>query len=168
MRWSIVVALLVVACEGPAGPQGEQGDPGSDGAAGSTGPTGDAGPQGSGGTAPWLTQPGVAITVTSLAFSGANATVAFTLSDGSGAALDASGRLTEGTVATSFVLAQLAVGSDGSPGQYTAYTTELVTSGSGAMATQPQAESSGTLTAVDVSAGTYAYTFAAPLTNIDS
>lgn len=167
MRWTILV-VLAMACEGPAGPQGQQGDPGSDGSQGSGGATGDAGEPGSNGIGPWLTQPGVAIAVSNIAFAGSAATISFTVSDGSGAPLDLSGRLTDGKVAVSFVLAQLAVGSDGSPAQYTAYTTVQATSGSGATATQAQTESNGTLDTIDVSAGTYTYTLAAPLTEIQS
>lgn len=160
----LLLVLVLAACEGPAGPVGPPGDPGAPGATGDGGMTGAPGEAGVG---PWLTQPGVAITVTDLAFAQGNATVRFSLADGSGAPLDASGRLTDGSVAVSFVLAQLAVGSDGSPGQYTAYTTKQVTSDSGAMATQIEAESAGTLAAVDVTHGTYAYTFAAATTGLD-
>src|SRR5579863_1948034 len=159
--------VLLVACEGPAGPAGPQGDPGASGDAGSPGTPGSPGAPGEAGIGPWLTQPGVAITVSDLAFANGGATVSFSLGDGSGAPLDASGRLTDGTVAVSFVLAQLAENMDGSPAQYTAYTTKTVTSGSGAMATQVEAESSGTLTSVDVTKGTYTYAFAAPTTGID-
>ena len=171
MRWLPCVAVLVMACEGPPGPAGGPGPTGSDGGSGAMGATGDAGPQGSAGSSgigPWLTQPGVAIAVTDLAFAGTTATVSFALTDGRGAPLDASGRLTDGTVAASFVLAQLGERADGSPDQYTAYTTVQVTSGSGATATQAHDESSGTLAVVDVTAGTYTYTFAAPATGLDA
>lgn len=166
MRWSIL-SLLLVACEGPAGPPGPQGEPGSDGSQGSAGPTGDAGPQGSGGPGAWLTGPNVAVAVTDLAFAGSGATVSFTLTDGNGAALDASGLLTDGAISLGFVISQLAVQPDGSPGQYTAYTTQQVTAPSGATATQPTTESNGTLTVVDVAHGTYSYAFATPLTGLD-
>ena len=163
----LALVVLIAACEGPAGPAGPQGDPGAPGATGDAGAPGMPGAPGEAGTGPWLTQPGVAITVTDLAFANTSATVSFALADEHGAPLDASGRLTDGTVAVSFVLAQLAVNADGSPGQYTAYTTKQVTSGSGATATQVEAESAGTLAAVDVTQGTYTYTFAAPTTGLD-
>src|SRR5271154_2308958 len=102
---SLPLVVLLVACEGPAGPQGSQGDPGATGDAGTTGGSGAPGAPGEAGLGPWLTQPSVAITVTSLAFASSGATVSFSLADGSGAPLDASGRLTDGTVAVSFVLA---------------------------------------------------------------
>jgi OmcA/MtrC family decaheme c-type cytochrome len=160
----LACVLLVAACEGPAGPPGPQGDPGGPGATGDAGAPGAPGEAGSG---PWLTQPGVAITVTSLTFAGGHATVSFSLADETDAPLDASGRLTDGPVAVSFVLAQLGVNVDGSPAQYTAYTTKQVSSGSGATATQIEAESTGTLAAVDVTKGTYTYQLAAPLTGFD-
>jgi OmcA/MtrC family decaheme c-type cytochrome len=161
MRW-ILLSILFAACEGPAGPQGPQGDPGADG---SPGDPGDAGPPGQSGTSPWLTQPGVDVKVTDLAFAGGHATVSFTLSDGHGAALDPAGRLTNGTVALSFVLAQLGSNPDDSAGQYTAYTTRVQTSPiTHQSATQGAAESSGTLHTIDASRGLYSYDVAAPLT----
>jgi OmcA/MtrC family decaheme c-type cytochrome len=163
MRKLVFVVLAMVACEGPPGPQGTTGDPGSDG---SDGTNGDAGSPGEAGVGPWLTQPALSIAVTDLAFAGTTATVSFTLTDGHGAPLDTTGRLTAGTVAPSFVLAQLAVAGDGSPLQYTAYTTQQVTAGT-TTATQASTESSGTLDTVDVTAGTYRYTFAAPTTGLD-
>ena len=170
MRWmslTICSVLFVAACTGPAGPEGPAGATGDAGPTGPTGATGDAGPQGEAGIGPWLTQPAVAIQVTDLQFAAGSATVSFTVTDGSGAPLDLGGRLTDGKVATSFVLAQLAENTDGSPAQYTAYTTQQATSGSGAMATQANTESSGTVSVVDVDKGEYTYAFAAPTTGID-
>src|SRR3569623_3672102 len=159
--------LALAACEGPAGPAGPPGDPGAPGATGDAGAPGTSGAPGEAGIGPWLTAHGVAITVTDLAFSQGSATVRFSLADGSGAPLDTTGRLSDGTVSVSFVLAQLAVEADGAPGQYTAYTTKQVTSGSGATATQVQAEANGTLAAGDVTRGLYTNTFAAPTTGRD-
>src|SRR4029077_21154006 len=117
--------------------------------------------------APWLTQPGVAILVTGTTFASGHATIGFTVTDGSGAGLDLSGRLTQSKVAASFVVSQLAVEADGTPGQYTAYTTAQVAGGAGAVATQPIAESNGAFTVVDVVKGQYSYAVAAPLTGLD-
>lgn len=165
MRW-FILCLVLGACEGPAGPQGASGDPGEDGspaAPGNEGPKGDpADPS------PWLTQPGLDIKVTRLAFQAGVASVSFTLSDGRGTALDAAGRLTDGTVSVGFVLAQLADNADGSPGQYTAYTTNVQTSPiTGQGATQAATESDGTLHVVDATRGMYTYDVAAPLTGLD-
>ncbi len=47
MRYQLVtplLALALLACEGPAGPAGPQGAPGANGATGPQGPTGQAGP----------------------------------------------------------------------------------------------------------------------------
>ena len=161
----LVATGLLGGCEGPAGPAGAPGTPGSDG---SPGTPGDAGTPGEpGGPSPWLTQPGVDIQVTKLAFTGGVATVSFTLGDGNGAALDAAGRLTDGTVAVSFVLAQLGENADGSAAQYTAYTTRVQTSPiTQVSAVQAAAESSGTLRVVDATQGTYTYQVAAPLSGM--
>src|SRR5262245_45037455 len=163
----VCVAMLLVACEGPPGPAGPTGDPGSDG---SDGTNGDAGPKGDpGGPSPWLTQPGVAVTVTGLTIGATDATITFTLGDSHGAALDRTGHLTDGTVDLAFVLAQPAENADGPPAQYAAYTTRTVTSPiTGNTATQATTENSGAFTALDVTHGTYAYTFAAPLTGFDA
>jgi OmcA/MtrC family decaheme c-type cytochrome len=118
------------------------------------------------GQAPWLTAPGVVIDITGITFAQGAATVAFTLTDGNGVGLDRTGLLTNGTVAASFVMSQLSVNADSTPGQYTAYTTKQVTGGMGS-ATQPIAESTGTFSVVDVTVGQYTYTIAAPLTGLD-
>ena len=164
-RWVLSSCLLlIVACEGPAGPPGATGDTGPIGPPGNVG---DAGPPGPVGTGPWLTAPDVAIAVTGVTFVASSATIAFTLTDGNGVALDRTGLLTDGAVAVSFVMSQLAVQSDGTPGQYTAYTANQVAGQTGVVATQPYTESSGVFTVVDATAGKYTYALAAPLTGID-
>ena len=166
----VLLCLCLVACEGPAGPAGpagEQGSDGSDGATGPTGPAGDAGPQGSNGTTPWIVGPGLRVHVTGLTYDASGAHVAFTLTDIAGAALDRTGHLTAGPVDVRFGLAQLATLADGSPGQYTSYTTVQATSPiTNQTATQAQVENNGTFETLDVTAGSYRYTFAAPLTGM--
>ncbi len=156
MRLNLLLALALVACEGPAGPAGP---PGSEG--GEPGGPGSAGTPGQPGASPWVVGDGVDIAVQTLTVSATAATVRFTLKDGAGRPLDRSGMLTEGTVNVSFVLAQLAVLSDSSPGHYTAYTTNTT-------ATKAATESTGTFATVDVLQGVYDYTFAAPLTGFDA
>ncbi len=157
------LVTLLAACEGPAGPTGPEGPGGSDGDTGPQGSVGPVGPPGTPDPSPWLTGDGVAVKVTDLSFDTSGAHVAFTLADAKGTPLDMTGKLTDGTVGVSFVLAQLAANADGTAGQYTAYTTHLVGS-----ATQATTESvAANFQTVDVTQGTYTYTFAAPLTGLD-
>jgi OmcA/MtrC family decaheme c-type cytochrome len=160
-----LVALMfaVVGCIGPEGPPGPAG-PAGDGGQGDAEP-GDAGDAGApADPAPWLVGPGIAVQVTALTVTATQATVAFAIKDGQGIALDRKGRsptpLTDGPAALTFVLAQLAEQPDGSPAQYTAYTTN-------AAGNQAATEASGVFETVDVLAGSYRYTFAAPLTGFD-
>jgi OmcA/MtrC family decaheme c-type cytochrome len=172
MRSAILAsALILVACEGPAGPAGPEGDPGAAGPPGENGEIGDpgpAGPPGEDGRTPWFTGPGVQVEVTNLTVAANQAVVAFKLKDGTGIALDRSGRLTEGAVSMSFVLGQLATDPAGAPEQYTAYTTRTQTAPDGTAAVQAAAETTGTFATVDVEQGSYTYTFATPLTGFDA
>ena len=170
MRIALVGLLAFAACEGPAGPAGPEGAGGPDGATGSQGSQGSQGSSGVPDPSPWLTADQVKVTVTDLTFDSTGAHVAFSLADGKGVPLDMSGKLTDGSVGVSFVLAQLADRPDGSPGQYTAYTTRIQTSPiNGNSATQATTESvAANFAVVDVTQGAYTYTFAAPLTNLDS
>ena len=162
MRYVLSAMLLMtLACEGPAGPaggigpEGPAGEPGEAGPPGEPGEPGEPGDAGPGEIAPWLVGPGVDVTVTGLTFDAAGATVAFTLEDAAGKPLDRSGTLTEAPVTVAFVLAQLPALADGTPGQYTAYTTNA--------ASQGATEATGTFTTVDVRTGSYTYTFASAL-----
>ncbi|MGE5185328.1 MAG: OmcA/MtrC family decaheme c-type cytochrome [Acidobacteriota bacterium] len=172
MRIALVSLLALAACEGPAGPAGPEGPPGPDGATGSQGSQGDQGSAGTPEPAPWLTADQVKIAVTGLTFDTQGAHVAFTLTDGNGKPLDRTGTLTDGAVGVSFVLAQLATQPDGSPGQYTAYTTRIQTSQTpatlGNTAVQATTESvAANFQTVDVTQGTYTYTVKAALTGLD-
>ena len=156
MRLPILLAIALLGCEGPPGPSG----PAGSGTDGTDGQPGLPGTDGQPGASPWVVGDGVDIAVQTLTMSPTTATVRFTLKDGTGKPLDRSGMLTEGTVSISFVLAQLAQLTDGSPGQYTAYTVDTA-------ATKAVAEANGTFAAIDLLQGIYDYTFVAPLTGFD-
>lgn len=162
MRIALLVSLsLVCACEGPAGPAGPTGDPGSDGSDGSDGSPGQPGQPGTpADPSPWLTGPGVKVTITGATIDATGATIAFKLTDAAGVPLDRTGRLTASKVNAGFVLAQLAENPDGSPAQYTAYTANAF----GQAATEAV---EANFAVVNPTAGTYRYRLAAPLTGID-
>lgn len=100
------------------------------------------------------------MTVTGATIDANGATVAFKLADAAGVPLDRTGRLTTSKVNVSFVLAQLAENPDGSPAQYTAYTTNA----DGQAATEAV---EANFAAADVAAGSYTYKLAAPLAGLD-
>ncbi|MEO8699452.1 MAG: OmcA/MtrC family decaheme c-type cytochrome [Kofleriaceae bacterium] len=158
---ALLLAVVMVGCVGPEGPEGPAG-PAGDGGQGSQGDPGTPGDPA--GPAPWLVGPGIDVQATGLTVSATQATVTFTIKDGQGIPLDRKGRdvvaLTDGPASLAFVLAQLAEQPDGSPAQYTAYTTN-------AAANQAATEATGVFETVDVLAGSYRYTFAAPLAGFD-
>ncbi|MBL0215297.1 MAG: OmcA/MtrC family decaheme c-type cytochrome [Myxococcales bacterium] len=163
MRHLLLLGLALAACEGPPGPPGPAGG-GSDGVPGTPGLPGDPAPPGA-----WVAGAGVDLAITSFAIDATGATVSFTLKDAGGGALDRTGHLTAGKVDLGFVVAQLANNADGSAGQYTAYTTRQVTSTiTNLTATQATTETvEANFEVVDVTAGTYRYKLAAPLTGLD-
>ncbi|HET7503686.1 MAG TPA: OmcA/MtrC family decaheme c-type cytochrome [Kofleriaceae bacterium] len=153
--------VLIAACEGPAGPAGTPGTDGSDGTPGNPGSPGDPGAPGAPAVpGPWLTAASVKVTVTGAAIDAGGATISFKLADSAGVPLDRTGRLTTSKVNVSFVLAQLAENPDGSPAQYTAYTTNAAHQ-AGTEAVEANFKT------VDVAAGTYTYRLAAPLNGLD-
>ncbi len=161
---AFVVVLLMSACEGPLGPEGPAGPagPGGDaGPQGEAGPPGDAGPAAD--PAPWLVGAGIDVAITDLTVTSNLAQLTFAIHDGQSVALDRKGRaefpLTEGPASLVFVLGQLAEQPDGSPAQYTAYTINAIG--------QAATEATGAFETIDVTAGTYRYTFAAPLAGFD-
>jgi OmcA/MtrC family decaheme c-type cytochrome len=157
MRRIASLLILLVACEGPAGPAGP---PGGDGSDGSNGSNGSDGPPGTTPPGPWVVNSGIDVSISELSVDAGAARVAFQIKDAKGVALDRTGMLTEGPVALSFVLAQLAENADGSPAQYTAYTHNALG--------QAANEANGTFTTVDVTQGKYEYTFATPTTGFDA
>ncbi len=137
-----VFAIVLAACGSGAGPH-------------------DAGVTGAPG-------PGVAIAVTDLELDAAGAHVSFTVTDENGVPID----LATGGVDVSFVLAQLAMNADGTPGQYTAYTTRTATKQYPApdpnvTATQATNEDVTAGKLETKARGSYRYTFAAPLDGLD-
>lgn len=148
----VLASLLVAACSGS---DGAPGAPGTPGAPGDTGPRGESS---------WFTGPGLAVEVTDLSVSPAAAAVSFRLRDAAGVPLDRQGLLTQGRVDLGFVLGQLG---DDPASTYVPYTTVVQAVQGGASATHGAAETGGALETVDVLAGAYRYTFAAPLAGFD-
>src|SRR4051812_40328313 len=111
---SCVLTLIVAGCEGPPGPDGTTGPGGPEGPSGTVGPQGPIGPQGpqgpqgppgpAGDAGPpgqnaWVVGPGLTMTLEDAVIaSDGTATVTFTLTDGTGIALDRAGALTVGAV----------------------------------------------------------------------
>lgn len=156
MRSYLVVLLTcLAACEGPAGPSGPAGDNGSEGTDGVDGTPGTPADP-----VPWVVGNGVDVILTGATINASGATIAFSLKDAAGVALDRTGHLTSGKVNVAFVLSQLAENLDGTAAQYTAYTTNTV----GQAATEAVEANFST---VDVTAGSYTYKLAAPLTGLD-
>lgn len=188
--WLLVGAMALAAgfgCEGPVGPtgpggaagqigaagsdgrNGTDGAKGADGKSGADGKNGTDGPAGPGGRNVYLTAPGLHVELLDATLADGVAGVTFKLTDGSGAALDRTGRYTEGAVSLHWVLAWLRTDAQGAPGEYSAYTTRTETSLDGATtATQATYDTGadgkgGVYADVDALNGVYRYTFAAPV-----
>jgi len=159
--FSVFAGAALVACEGPAGPTGEPGEPGEPGQPGEPGePGGPGGPGGAGGIA-WLTDPGVNVTITTAKIAAdGTASVLFKLTDADTTPLDRTGTLTTGAVSVSFVLAHLDRDAAGGPGQYTSYTVNAAAQAAG----ESVADNFET---IDVTEGTYRYTFKDKITVAD-
>ncbi|MCC6996968.1 MAG: OmcA/MtrC family decaheme c-type cytochrome [Deltaproteobacteria bacterium] len=169
-----VLGVGLVGCEGPEGAdgkdgtQGPAGDAGSQGPQGPEGPTGPAGPTGDAGRSPFVTGPGVKLTITGARIGAGIATVDFKITDGANVPLDIDGLYTVGVARPSFVIARLAEESFGGPGQYTAYTTRAASSSVTGISTQQAAvDSGGTFMELGVGAGTYRYVFKTAVTPTD-
>lgn len=165
----LCLVLASAACEGPpgpkgdtgaTGPQGTQGQPGPQGPQGDGGVAGPQGPQGNPGENALYTGPGLTMTFSNPAVtSDGHLQVTYTLTDTAGDPLDRDGRLTEGAVSPTFVMAYL----DPATGQYTSYVTTTETAADGGTATQATGErNSGTTVKVDT--GIYTYTSKTVLT----
>jgi OmcA/MtrC family decaheme c-type cytochrome len=145
----VVIAVAMAACSDRRGPPGAPGPAGEDG------------------RSAWMTGPGVAVSVTALTVTATSASVELALDDGAGVPLDRAGLLTAGPVDLRFVLAQLAEDGDGAPLAYAPYTTEPQTV-LGVTSVHGAPEASGAFETLDVLAGRYRYTFAAPLAGFDA
>jgi OmcA/MtrC family decaheme c-type cytochrome len=163
-----LLAVVLVACEGPTGPDGDPGPGGDPGAPGAPGEPGEPGGDGDGDSLdPWLTGGDFAVDVQSASITDTTATVTFRLTDGDGEPVDREGLLTDGPVSLAFGLSQLGQ-VDGEPGQYTSYVTRVQQSPGGDSAVQATTESNGTFAAVDRADGVYRYTFATEITGANA
>jgi OmcA/MtrC family decaheme c-type cytochrome len=177
MGLSLAVALLALALAatgcasadgpqgipGPPGTTGPKGDPGNPGDPGTKGDPGDPGTKGDPGLQSWIAGPGLTLALGDVTSDAAGKTsIAFTLLDDDGHALDREGLLSEGKVDVHFVLSWLDEKAAGDPLQYRAYTTRQK-SGAKGTATQAAVDEGGAFTAIDVSKGQYRYDFAAKI-----
>jgi OmcA/MtrC family decaheme c-type cytochrome len=161
----------VTACEGPEGPTGAAGTPGAPGTPGTPGTPGqdgEDGEDGGGGRNPYLTAPGVALTIenASIAADG-TVTTTFLLTDGADRPLDRTGLYTEGAVTVTFLVAYLPLDAAGDPARYVSFITRTQTAPGGASAIQAATDTGGTFAEVGVGEGRYTYTFGTKATVVD-
>lgn len=154
--------------DGLDGMDGMDGVDGTNGSNGNNGNNGDAGPSGPSGSNAFVVGPGLKIAISAVTIpADLHPVVSLSIRDSADHPLDRTGNTTPGAVSVSFVLAYLS-SSGGVVGEYVPYITASV-AGNPAMspvlasATQPKADSTGTWTAVDASAGTYTYRFNAAI-----
>ncbi len=186
MKRIIVAALAVTALslsctgqQGPTGEQGPKGDPGVEGPAGTIGPVGSTGPAGQNGAngsngtngtngvngrSSFVTVAGIKMTflAASISPTDGTATADFRITDPNGVPLDLNGLYTDGPVLVRLILAYMPVDANGKALQYVAYTTRtLVSPLNDAGVLMANTDTGGTFTELNVSQGTYRYTFAA-------
>jgi len=162
------IALITLSCmfsfsctgeTGPSGPVGPAGEGGT-GEPGTPGEDGENGENGEDVRNPLLVGSGLQLDISSAGISAEGiASVRYAITDDNGRPLDLNGTFTEGAVSPSFIIASLAENSAGEALQYTSYTIN----GAGQAAT----ESGGSNVEIGIGDGTYEYSFAAPLTNVN-
>jgi OmcA/MtrC family decaheme c-type cytochrome len=173
---TVILALALAGCEGPAGADGadgmdglpgkdgkdgrdgrdgtdgqdgENGKPGKDG---NPGDDGEQGPPGPAGPATWLSAPGVTLEITGAELtSERKVAITWEITDRDGNPLDRAGRMTEGAYSPSFVVAYFDPAAD----QFRSLKTRTETSEDEVTVEQATNDSGGTTT--DITLGTYEY-----------
>jgi OmcA/MtrC family decaheme c-type cytochrome len=162
-------AVIPGDADGETGDKGDKGDKGDQGPQGEKGDKGDQGPQGEKGEPgrnAFVVGAGLKVEIESVSIpDDLHPVVKLRMRDATDQPLDREGKLTPGSVSTSFVLSKL-TSSNGKVGEYAPYNVGTVngaTVGSTppvlGTAMQPRSENNGTWTELDPNMGTYNYRF---------
>lgn len=168
---ALLGAAALIACEGPAGPAGVQGPAGDAGAPGAPGVQGATGGfDASTSRVHEVTGSGLKMTVTAAKLDASGTLVAsVTVTDAAGAALDLSGKYTDGEVVAKLVVSALGASTAGLPGEYAPYTKQAHKSADGLKtADMADADTNGVWKEVGSGQGTYTYTFGTKLAGFDA